>query len=101
MVGVFVVLPLGRMFVESTGGGADFSAYRAFFESNAQRKALVITFRDSVVVTALTLLMGSVVAWNLHVQRNRFLKALLWTAVVVPFLMGVVIKNYALTIILQ
>lgn len=101
MVGVFVVTPLISMFVQSLGADVDLSAYAAFLESNAQRRALIITFRDSLIVTALALILGSVIAWTLHVNKNRVVQAVLWTAVFVPFLMGVVIKNYAMSIILQ
>jgi putative spermidine/putrescine transport system permease protein len=101
MVAVFVVVPLVGMVAGSVGDGFDFSAYAAFLESAAQRKALVVTFRDSLIITALALVIGSVVAWNLRVTTSRALRVVLWTAVAIPFLMGVVIKNYAMSIILQ
>ncbi|HRP99191.1 MAG TPA: ABC transporter permease [Terrimesophilobacter sp.] len=101
MVVVFVVTPLISMVVQSLGTGFDLSAYAAFLESNAQRRALIITFRDSLVVTLLALILGSAIAWTLHVNKNRIVQAILWTAVFIPFLMGVVIKNYAMSIILQ
>lgn len=101
MVALFVVTPLITMVAQSLGNGFDFSAYSAFLESNAQRRALIITFRDSLIVTALALALASVIAWTLHVNKNRVVQAILWTAVFVPFLMGVVIKNYAMSIILQ
>lgn len=101
MVAVFVVIPLVGMIVGSLGDGLDLSAYLAFVESNAQRKALLITFRDSFIITLLALLLGTTIAWNLRVQTSRFVRTALWIAVAVPFLMGVVIKNYAMSIILQ
>lgn len=101
MVAVFVVIPLIGMVARSFGDGLDHSAYLAFLESNAQRKALVITFRDSLLVTVLALVLGTTIAWNLRIQTSRFVRTLLWIAVAVPFLMGVVIKNYAMSIILQ
>lgn len=101
MVAIFVVIPLVGMVIGSFGEGFDLSAYTEFLESAAQRKALLITFRDSLIVTALALVIGSVVAWNLRVTTSRVLRAVLWTAVAIPFLMGVVIKNYAMSIVLQ
>jgi len=101
MVVIFVVIPLVGMIAGSFGDGFDLSAYTAFLESDAQRKALAVTFRDSLIITALALVIGSVVAWNLRVTTSRVLRVLLWTAVAIPFLMGVVIKNYAMSIILQ
>lgn len=99
MIGIFVITPLVILIAQSFSSGGE--SYVAFFESNAQRRALGITFRDSAVVTVLAVVIGGLVAWNLRVTRKRLVRAILLAAVVVPFLMGVVIKNYAMSLILQ
>ena len=99
MVSLFVVTPLVLLVVRSFEDG--WGTYAAFFESPAQQRALYITFRESAIVTVLCLVIGGVVAWRLRVTSSRLMRALLWAIVVIPFLMGVVIKNYAMSVILQ
>jgi putative spermidine/putrescine transport system permease protein len=68
--------------------------YRDLFDG-AEWRALKTTLWDSALVTAITLVLGSVVAWTLRTTRSRVLTILFWTAVVIPMSMSVVVKNYA------
>lgn len=95
-----VFLPLARLVVDSSNG-AGFANYADFFASKAATKALMTTLRDSAAVTVLALLLGSVLAWSIRVQSSRFLSGALWIITLMPFWMGVIVKNYAFTIILQ
>jgi mannopine transport system permease protein len=96
-----VFFPLAKLMLDSITRGDGFGNYSAFFASPAAVRALRVTFIDSAIVTVLALLLGSVLAWNLRVQRSTLVRAMLWAITLMPFWMGVVVKNYALTIILQ
>ncbi len=101
VMAVLVFFPLGKLVVDSVTQGDGLANYAAFFASRAATKALVTTFYDSTIVTVLAVLLGSVLAWNIRAQRSRLWRALLWSITLMPFWMGVVVKNYAFTIILQ
>lgn len=72
-----------------------------FTRSRASVNALLTTLRISAIVTALALVLGGIVAWELCMTKASWKRVLLWAAVLCPLWMGVVIKNYAFTIILQ
>jgi putative spermidine/putrescine transport system permease protein len=72
-----------------------------FAYSRASVNALLTTVRISAIVTALALVLGGIVAWELCMTSARWKRVLLWAAVLCPLWMGVVVKNYAFTIILQ
>lgn len=74
---------------------------RYVFEGRASINALLTTIRISAIVTVLSLIFGGILAWELCMTNSNVRRVLLWSAVLSPLWMGVVIKNYAFTIILQ
>jgi putative spermidine/putrescine transport system permease protein len=95
-----VFLPLVWLVVDSVAEHG-LSKYAEFFGSGAATKALTTTLRDSALVTVLAVFLGSALAWTIRVERSRFRSSILWMITLMPFWMGVVVKNYAFTIILQ
>ena len=75
--------------------------YRDFVESDAQVRATLTTLKVSAIVTVVSLLLGSIVAWTLRTTRSRTLRALLWAGTIFPLWMSVVVLTYVFTIILQ
>jgi putative spermidine/putrescine transport system permease protein len=84
-------------------GAGDFTLknFVGFARSGASVNALLTTVRISAIVTVFALSLGGIVAWELCMTSARWKRLLLWAAVLCPLWMGVVIKNYAFTIILQ
>lgn len=101
VMALLVFFPLANLVFDSLSKGEGVANYSAFFGSRAATKALVTTFRDSAIITILAVLLGSVLAWSIRVQPSPRVRMMLWIATLMPFWMGVVIKNYAFTIILQ
>jgi ABC-type spermidine/putrescine transport system permease subunit I len=98
---LFIIYPLVKLGIDSfTAGDGGFSNYAAAFESDAIRNSLVSTLAMSVVVTILCLVLGGSLAWALTKARKPIHKGLLWTAVLLPFWMGVVVKSYAWAVLL-
>jgi putative spermidine/putrescine transport system permease protein len=101
LVVVFLVLePFRQLIVVAMPDGFSLQSFRDYFDNAARLRALIVTFRDSAAVAVLAIIMGFVLAWTLITSRSRLLRALIWTAVALPLLMGTVVKNYALLIIL-
>jgi ABC-type spermidine/putrescine transport system permease subunit I len=103
---VLVVYPLARLFIGSLGtssmlGSHGLGNYVRLVRTPADLHAFADTFADSAIVTVLALAMGAVIAWYLRTQRSRLLQALLWLAVLVPFWMGIVVKNYIFAVLLD
>lgn len=99
---LFIVYPLVKLGVDSfTGGAGGFSNYAAAFGSPAIRNGLLTTLVMSLTVTALCLVLGGSLAWQLAKAQKPVAKALLWTAVLLPFWMGVVVKSYAWAVLLS
>lgn len=101
LIGVLLIYPLGRLVSTAVGEPHGWGNISDFFDSTANVRVIRITFVDSAIVTALCVAVGAVVAWSLRTTRNRRAKALLWTAMIVPFLMGSVLKLYAFTVLLE
>lgn len=100
ILAVLVFYPVVRLAGIAMPEGTGLTSLRDYFSNAARLRALVITFRDSALVAALAIVCGYVLAWTLVTSRSRFLKALVWASVALPFLMGTVVKNYALIILL-
>lgn len=99
---LFIVYPLVKLGIDSfTGGSGGFSNYAAAFGSPAIRNALLSTLVMSLTVTALCLVLGGSLAWQLAKAQKPVARALLWTAVLLPFWMGVVVKSYAWAVLLS
>lgn len=96
---LFLVIPvvtvLGQSLFEDGLG-----AYGAFLTDPISMGALRRTLVSSAIVTLLTTGLGGVLAWRLRVTRSGLTRALIWIAILTPLWMGVIVKNYAFTILL-
>jgi ABC-type spermidine/putrescine transport system permease subunit I len=100
LIGLFVIYPLLHVIIASAEPGDPFANYRAFISDRTSSRVLANTIRLSAVVTILAIGLGGIVAWTLRTTTSRWMRLTLWVAVLVPFWMGVVVKNYAFTIVL-
>lgn len=100
LLGGLVGYPLVRLTIDSLGSEADLSSYAAVLESSAGRRALVATVLASLLVAALSVLIGGLLAWYARTARSAWVRTALWVALLVPFFMGTVTKNYALVLLL-
>ena len=101
LVGVFVLYPLVRVFIEASSDGDPFGRYLAVFTDPISRRALTTTLLDSLIVTVVCLVAGLALAWTLHTTTSRALRVLLWTVALIPMWMGVIVKNYSIFILLS
>jgi mannopine transport system permease protein len=99
MLALFVAYPLLKLILDSFEEGG-LANYIEFFQVRANVRVLFITFRVSAIVTALAISLGGTVAWTIRTSKNGVKKAILWVATLVPFWMGVVVKNYIFTMLL-
>ncbi|HEY4349263.1 MAG TPA: ABC transporter permease [Gaiellaceae bacterium] len=77
------------------------ASYSALFHGGPELRALKTTMWDSLLVTAITLVLGAVLAWTLRTTQSRFVSALFWLGVMLPMSMSVVVKNFAWITILS
>jgi mannopine transport system permease protein len=101
VIAVLVVWPVVRLGALAMPDGLGLGSFQQYFSNAARFRALEVTFRDSALVAVLAVGIGYVLAWPLVVSRSRLLKGLIWLAVLLPFMMGTVVKNYAWLILLQ
>jgi putative spermidine/putrescine transport system permease protein len=101
VVAGLVVYPLAKLTVDSLTSGGGLHNYAAVFESSAGRRALITTLVAAAAVSVAAALLGGLLAWYVRITRNRAVKAVLWLAVLIPFWMGTVVKNYAIVILLS
>jgi ABC-type spermidine/putrescine transport system permease subunit I len=97
----FVVYPLTKLTIDSLTTGSGLGNYEAVLQSAAGRRALVTTVLASVLVSAIAVTLGGLLAWHIRISRRRAVRAVLWLAVLAPFWMGTVVKNYAIVILLS
>jgi len=97
----FVVYPLGKLTIDSLTTGEGLGNYAAVLESPAGRRALITTLLSSVLVSAVAVGLGGLLAWHIKVSRSTLVRAVLWLAVLAPFWMGTVVKNYSIVILLS
>lgn len=96
---VFLVVPMALVLGQSLIEGG-IGAYGAFLANPVSMGALRRTLVSSVIVTLLTTGLGGVLAWRLRMTRSGLARMLIWTAILTPLWMGVIVKNYAFTILL-
>ncbi|MCC6223538.1 MAG: ABC transporter permease [Thermoleophilia bacterium] len=96
-----LVYPLARLVSIAVGEPDGLGNLADWFSSRAHRRVLQTTFVDAAIATVVCLLIGSVLAWCLRTTRSAAVQAALWGALLLPFLMGSVLKLYALTVMLQ
>jgi putative spermidine/putrescine transport system permease protein len=97
----FVFYPLVKLTIDSLSTGAGLGNYGAVFESSAGRRALITTLVAGGLVSLVAVVLGGLLAWYIRTTRSRALKVILWLAVLVPFWMGTVVKNYSIVVLLS
>jgi ABC-type spermidine/putrescine transport system permease subunit I len=100
LVVLFVFAPLARVFADAMSDGAGSTRFIGVFQDEVSRRALVTTLTNGFTVTLVTIMVGSVIAWYLHVTERAWLRGLLWLTALIPFAMGVIVKNYAVLLLL-
>ncbi|GAA1799495.1 ABC transporter permease [Planosporangium flavigriseum] len=95
-----VIYPLFKLVYDSLTQGDGPGNYVEAFKSSAIRKAILMTLAQSAAVTVLSVTLGSSLAWTLRRATRRSVTAVLWAAVLLPFWMGLVVKNYAFALLL-
>jgi mannopine transport system permease protein len=101
LLGAFVFYPLVKLGIDSLTTGEGTGNYSAVLDSAATRKALVTTLLAGLLITAITLVVGAMLAWQLCTVRSGAVRAVLWLAVLAPFWMGTVVKNYAIVLLVS
>lgn len=96
---VFFVWPLVDLVMLSLEDGVDL--YGDYFSSSADVKALTRTLAMSLIVASACVVLGSFLAWQLRTLESRVVRAAVLIAVVFPLWTGIVVRNYALTVIFQ
>jgi putative spermidine/putrescine transport system permease protein len=99
LLGVFFLWPLVKLVQESLPDSS-FRAYSTVFHSDGDMNAFVRTFVLSVITTALVIVVGGFLAWEMR-TGSALKRNIIGLSVVFPLLTSVVIRNYSLTIILQ
>lgn len=97
----FVLYPLVKLGIDSVTVGGGLQNYGDVFSSESTRKALITTLLASLLITTITVGVGSVLAWYICNARSNAVKAILWLAVLTPFWMGTVVKNYAIVLLIS
>jgi putative spermidine/putrescine transport system permease protein len=77
------------------------SGYRDYFASSADVKALTRTVGMAALVAVVCVAVGSFLAWQLYTATSRIVKGAILVAVVFPLWTGIVVRNYALTVMFQ
>ncbi|MGP4110208.1 ABC transporter permease [Streptomyces sp. 4N509B] len=98
---LFVGYPLLRIFLDASSGGEPLSRYGDVLSGEVSRRALLTTLGNSVLVVLVATTLGIALAWTLHVTERRWVRVLLWTTALVPFWMGVIVKNYSIYLMLS
>jgi ABC-type spermidine/putrescine transport system permease subunit I len=99
LTALMLVLPLWYLASTTFEGGVG-QAFQAFVDNEGKVRSLWVTIRDSLLVTALSLLFGSAVAWILARQPTRLVALTLVAALFLPAAMGTVPKLYAWGLVL-
>ncbi len=90
---LLVMIPLAAIVVEASGGG--FDTYRETLSNPQTFNALQLTVGVSLVITAINMVMGTVIAWVL--VRDRFPgKAILDLVIDIPFAMPTIVAGLVL-----
>lgn len=99
LLACFVGYPLVKLTIDSLSvGGLD--SYRIVIESSSGRRALVTTVLVAVAVAVTAVAIGGLLAWYARTARSAWVRAVIWVALLVPFFMGTVTRNYAIVLLL-
>lgn len=96
-----VFYPLVKLTVDSLSSGAGIGNYGAVFESSAGLRALITTLVAGVLVSLVAVALGGLLAWYIRMTPSSVVKIVLWLAVLIPFWMGTVVKNYSIVVLLS
>jgi ABC-type spermidine/putrescine transport system permease subunit I len=104
LLAVFFVLPLGKValwsLVDARDGGLTLAHYARAVTETIYLRVILNTFRISLYVTAICLLLGYPVAYLLATVRPR-VASLLMIFVVLPFWISLLVRLYAWIVLLQ
>lgn len=90
---LLVLIPLSAIVVKATGGG--WSTFESVLSNPNTRAALTLTVVSSLIITAINMVMGTVIAWVL--VRDRFWgKALIDLVIDIPFAMPTIVAGLVL-----
>lgn len=101
MIGVFVILPLVTLVGQTFGDGRGVDRMLAVFTTPASQRALGTTLVDSLIVTLVVTIAAAALAWSLHMATSTWVRVSLWVITLIPMFLGVVVKNYAIFIMLS
>ena len=100
LIGLLIIYPLYRLWMESLGQPASMEGYTGFFQENARRQTLIITSRDALIVTFLAVPIGCYLAWTLATTAKQWLRVTIIVVIALPLAMGSVVKVFAFTVLL-
>ena len=90
---LLVLIPLSAIIVKAAGGGL--STFADVLTNDNTRAALTLTVVSSLIITAINMVMGTIIAWVL--VRDRFPgKALLDLVIDIPFAMPTIVAGLVL-----
>ena len=90
---LLVLIPLSAIVVKALGGG--WSTFESVLTNENTRAALQLTVVSSLVITAINMVMGTIIAWVL--VRDRFPgKAILDLVIDIPFAMPTIVAGLVL-----
>jgi sulfate transport system permease protein len=90
---LLVLIPLSAIIVKAAGGG--WSTYESVLTNDQVRSALGLTVVSSLIITAINMVMGTIIAWVL--VRDRFPgKGLLDLIIDIPFAMPTIVAGLVL-----
>lgn len=100
-LGLFYVIPVGMLLSRSLFD-PDFTLehYERIFNQSVYLDVLWITFEISLIVTALTLVMGYALAYAIYRASNR-MRLVLLAVVLFPFWTSLIVRTFTFIILLQ
>ena len=101
MAAFFVVYPFIRLAQIALLPKDSINNIVEFFTTSESLRVLKITYTVAAIVTAISVLLGAMLAWTLKTTRFRAVKFIILSSILIPFWMGTTIKLYAWTVILQ
>jgi putative spermidine/putrescine transport system permease protein/spermidine/putrescine transport system permease protein len=103
LVGIIIFVPVGWLFWLSlfdAQGALTAGNYLRLLEQPSYFKTLMMTFKVSIIVTVVCLLLGYPLAYLLS-QLPRRISGILMISVILPFWTSVLVRTYAWLVILQ
>lgn len=98
-IAFFVLYPLVQLCVQAFSDGQGLDRLALVFTDRVSQRALTTTLLDSLVVAVVAVLAGGLIAWTLQTTRRRWLRVLAWIALLIPFTMGTIVKNYSILLL--